>query len=263
MRIGPPVIMPHVRSAGRFRLECALHGAGVQFSRHPTPRCWRSRPAELARRPHGQRDRHRVRRRAQRRPPRGTGMAGARHRPVAADADGRAGTRRRRAPCQSPAVRARADGRPAGARPRVRLAHRPRHLEPCAIVGAVPAAVDEAARVAAPGAALFVFTFSRHTLPLAARRCPESPSCTRSSPDSRSAFVTREQLLEEMGRVGFVLDGSVPFSEHNLPRRRDSRRSRPGHLRGGLPVRWRLTALRLTRGATAGRRGAHGWGSIR
>ena len=30
-------------------------------------------------------------------------------------------------------------------------------------------------------------------------------------------FVTREQLLEEMARVGFVLDDAVPFSEHNLP----------------------------------------------
>ena len=43
---------------------------------------------------------------------------------------------------------------------------RPRHLESRAFRRAVPTrAVDEAARVAKPGAGLFVFTFSRHTLP--------------------------------------------------------------------------------------------------
>ena len=30
-------------------------------------------------------------------------------------------------------------------------------------------------------------------------------------------FVTREQLLEELGQVGFVLDETIPISEHNLP----------------------------------------------
>ena len=41
-------------------------------------------------------------------------------------------------------------------------------------------AVDEARRVAAPGAALFVFTFSRNTLPPDAPSVPESRSFTRS-----------------------------------------------------------------------------------
>ncbi len=79
------------------------------------------------------------------------------------------------------------------------------------------AAVDEAARVAAPGAALFVFTFSRHTLPPAATPVPGEPFVYTQFSGQPQCFVTREQLLEEMARVGFVLDDAVPFSEHNLP----------------------------------------------
>jgi SAM-dependent methyltransferase len=49
-------------------------------------------------------------------------------------------------------------------------------------------AVDEAARVARPGCALFLFTFSRHTLPRRRSPRPASPSSSRSFPVSPSAF---------------------------------------------------------------------------
>lgn len=79
------------------------------------------------------------------------------------------------------------------------------------------AGVDEAARVAAPGAALFVFTFSRHTLAAAALPVPGEPFVYTQFSGQPQCFVTREQLLEEMARAGFVPDERVPFTEHNLP----------------------------------------------
>lgn len=48
-------------------------------------------------------------------------------------------------------------------------------------------AVKEAARVAKPGAALFIFTFSRNTLPLTPDRFPANRSCSRSSRANLSA----------------------------------------------------------------------------
>ena len=78
-------------------------------------------------------------------------------------------------------------------------------------------AVAEAARVAAPGAGLFVFTFSRHTLPPDA--CPvagETFVFTQFSGQPQ-CFLTSQQLLEEMARAGFVPDAAVPLAEHNLP----------------------------------------------
>ena len=78
-------------------------------------------------------------------------------------------------------------------------------------------AVAEAARVAAPGAALFVFTFSRHTLPPAAAPVPGEAFVFTQFSGQPQSFVTREQLLEELGQVGFVLDETIPMSEHNLP----------------------------------------------
>jgi len=90
-------------------------------------------------------------------------------------------------------------------------------------------AVREAARVARPGAGLFVFTFSRTTLreglePLAGEHFvftefSGAPQC----------FVTRDQLIEELGQAGFAPDSAVPLTEHNRPR--------PGALRAvGPPV---------------------------
>lgn len=79
------------------------------------------------------------------------------------------------------------------------------------------AGVREAARAAARGAALFVFTFSRHTLPVAARPVPGEDFVFTQFSGQPQCFLTRRQLLEELDRAGFDLDGAVAFSEHNLP----------------------------------------------
>jgi 2-polyprenyl-3-methyl-5-hydroxy-6-metoxy-1,4-benzoquinol methylase len=90
-------------------------------------------------------------------------------------------------------------------------------------------AVREAARVARPGAALFVFTFSRRTI--AANAAPvagETFVFTQFSGQPQ-VFLTAGQLVEELEAAGFVPDAAVPLTEHNLPR--------PGSIRtGGAPV---------------------------
>ena len=79
------------------------------------------------------------------------------------------------------------------------------------------AAVAEAARVAAPGAGLFVFTFSRNTL-----RAGTAPlGSQRLVFDQFSAepqiFLTRDQLLIEMAAAGFLADPGFTMRELNLP----------------------------------------------
>lgn len=90
-------------------------------------------------------------------------------------------------------------------------------------------AVREAARVARPGAGLFVFTFSRTTLPEGVAPVPgETFVFTEFSGDPQ-CFLTSDQLVEELGQAGFIPDRAVPLIEHNRPR--------PGALRtGGPPV---------------------------
>ena len=89
-------------------------------------------------------------------------------------------------------------------------------------------AVREAARVAAPGALLFVFTFSRHTLAPDAVPVPgESFVFTQFSGEPQ-CFLTGADLLSELGAAGFVPDPAVPLVEHNRPK--------PGSLSGGAPV---------------------------
>lgn len=78
-------------------------------------------------------------------------------------------------------------------------------------------AVAEAARVAAPGAGLFVFTFSRRTLPPELAPVTGEPYAYTEFSGQPQTFLTREQLIEELGRAGFVLDDTIPFEEHNSP----------------------------------------------
>jgi SAM-dependent methyltransferase len=91
------------------------------------------------------------------------------------------------------------------------------------------AALDEAARVAKPGAGLFVFTFSRHTLPAEAMPVAgESFVFTQFSGEPQ-CFLTEQQLDVELARAGFVRDPAVPLHEYNLPK--------PGRLpTGKVPV---------------------------
>lgn len=88
-------------------------------------------------------------------------------------------------------------------------------------------AVAQAARAISQGGALFVFTFSRHTLP------PDAPSAkdelfvfTQFS-GSPQCFLTAEQLLSELADAGFEADPGVPLRELNLPS--------PGMRRAGGP----------------------------
>lgn len=90
------------------------------------------------------------------------------------------------------------------------------------------AAVREAARVARPAAALFVFTFSRHTLPdSAAPVAGETFVFTQFSGEPQ-CFLTESELMAALAAAGFSPDPAVPLREHNRPR--------PGALAAGGPV---------------------------
>lgn len=90
-------------------------------------------------------------------------------------------------------------------------------------------ALRETARVAAPHARLFVFTFSRHTLPPEAHPvAAETFVFTRFSGEPQ-VFLTKEQLIDELRQAGFDPDPELPLRELNLPP--------PGQMRlGGPPV---------------------------
>ena len=89
--------------------------------------------------------------------------------------------------------------------------------------------IREAARIARPGAALFVFTFSRHTLPPDAAPVPGESFVFTQFSGRPQCFLTAEQLVAEMDAAGFDADPAVPLTEYNRPV--------PGALRGtGGPV---------------------------
>ena len=77
--------------------------------------------------------------------------------------------------------------------------------------------VAEAARVAKPGAALFVFTFSRHTLPPAVQPVTGEPFIFTAFSGRPQVFLTEHQLLSELADAGFMPDDRVPLTEHNRP----------------------------------------------
>ena len=90
-------------------------------------------------------------------------------------------------------------------------------------------AVHEAARVADRGARLFVFTFSRRTLPADAQPASGETFVFSQFAGCPQVFLTRDQLLHELGRAGFTPDPELPLRELNLPP--------PGQKRiGGVPV---------------------------
>jgi len=88
-------------------------------------------------------------------------------------------------------------------------------------------AVREAARVARPGAALFLFTFSRHTLPADVAPVAGETFVFTQFSGAPQSFLTEAQLLEELGAAGFEPDPALPVRELNRPT--------PG-LRTGGPV---------------------------
>lgn len=89
------------------------------------------------------------------------------------------------------------------------------------------AALREAARVARPGTALFLFTFSRHTLPPDVAPVTGETFVFTQFSGAPQCFLTEAQLADELGAAGFVPDPELPVRELNRPA--------PG-LRTGGPV---------------------------
>ena len=90
-------------------------------------------------------------------------------------------------------------------------------------------ALDETARMAKQGAALFVFTFSRNTFPAETEPVAGEPFVFTQFCGEPQCFLTEAQLVAELGRVGFAPDPGVPFREYNRPQ--------PGALSTGtMPV---------------------------
>ncbi len=78
-------------------------------------------------------------------------------------------------------------------------------------------ALAEAARVAKPGAALFVFTFSRNTFPPQTEPVPGEPFVFTQFSGAPQCFLTEAQLVDELGRAGFVPEPGVPIRQYNRP----------------------------------------------
>ena len=78
-------------------------------------------------------------------------------------------------------------------------------------------AVREAARVARPGCALFVFTFSRNTLADTAEPLDGELFVFTQFSGRPQCFLTGEQLVTELGACGFESDPALPLRELNLP----------------------------------------------
>jgi len=88
--------------------------------------------------------------------------------------------------------------------------------------------VREAARAARPGAPLFLFTFSRHTLPPDATPVGGETFVFTQFSGQPQCFLTRDQLLAELGAARFVPDPGVPFTELNRPQPNAVRAAMPG-----------------------------------
>jgi SAM-dependent methyltransferase len=78
-------------------------------------------------------------------------------------------------------------------------------------------AVGEAARVARPGAGLFVFTFSRNTFPPETQPIPGESFVFTQFSGRPQCFLTEDQVRAELEVVGFVRDPGVAFTEYNQP----------------------------------------------
>ena len=72
--------------------------------------------------------------------------------------------------------------------------------------------------MARPGAALFVFTFSRHTLPEDAEPVAGDAFVFTQFSGQPQCFLTGGQLVAELAAAGFTPDAAVPLTELNRPR---------------------------------------------
>jgi SAM-dependent methyltransferase len=88
-------------------------------------------------------------------------------------------------------------------------------------------AIREAARAAKPGGALFLFTFSRNTLPPSAAPVDGEAFVFTQFAGEPQCFLTEEQLIAELGAVGFKPEDGLPLRELNRPTGRFQRTSGP------------------------------------
>lgn len=79
------------------------------------------------------------------------------------------------------------------------------------------AAISEAARVARPGAGLFVFTFSRHTLADDATPDADETFVFSSWNGEPQCFLSEAQLVDELAHAGFTRASDGPLTEYNRP----------------------------------------------
>ncbi len=78
-------------------------------------------------------------------------------------------------------------------------------------------AIAEAARVARPGAGLFVFTFSRATLAPEDQPVSGEPFVFNQFAGEPHCFLTEAELREELLHGGFEKDPAGPLTEYNRP----------------------------------------------
>ncbi len=71
--------------------------------------------------------------------------------------------------------------------------------------------------VARPGAGLFVFTFSRHTLAVEDRPVAGETFVFTQFNGAPQCFLTETELLDELLRAGFEMDSPEPLTEYNRP----------------------------------------------
>jgi SAM-dependent methyltransferase len=79
-------------------------------------------------------------------------------------------------------------------------------------------AIVEAARVLKMGGGVFVFTFSRHTLPPGTQVVHGELFVFTQFSGEPQCFLTEQQLLAELRAGGFAPDPGVPLRELNRPR---------------------------------------------
>lgn len=79
-------------------------------------------------------------------------------------------------------------------------------------------AARQASRVARPGALLFLFTFSRHTLPVGAEPVSGESFVYTQFSGQPQCFLTEEQVGTELATAGFTRHPSHPLRELNRPR---------------------------------------------
>jgi SAM-dependent methyltransferase len=92
------------------------------------------------------------------------------------------------------------------------------------------ASLSEAARVARPGAELFLFTFSRDSLSQDAQPVGGETLIFDQLAGEPQCFLTEEQVIDELARAGFVRPTDEPLTAYNRPG--------PTRLRTAGPVIW-------------------------